>query len=217
VPYLFNKFACGDSRLPHTDRHGRIFSLVSTGSRALTKLLCSTHSGVTCHSLLPTPKAADFEGFGYRPATSVCNDGRQDEHRRQSGLPSQAGTVIKPDHILPRYMEPVLEKAGLRRFRFHDLRHKFGNLLIQGGASLAYVKDQMGHSSIQITVDTYGISSRERTSRGWTGWIRKQLRTNPHQVQNEAEEKRVEVLENTWLPPRDSNPDMLIQSQLSCR
>jgi integrase len=29
-------------------------------------------------------------------------------------------------------------------------------LLIQQGASLAYVKDQMGHSSIQITVDTYG-------------------------------------------------------------
>ena len=29
-------------------------------------------------------------------------------------------------------------------------------LLIQDGASLAYVKEQMGHSSIQITVDTYG-------------------------------------------------------------
>jgi len=25
------------------------------------------------------------------------------------------------------------------------------------------------------------------------------------------------VIENTWLPPRDSNPDMLSQSQLSCR
>jgi len=25
------------------------------------------------------------------------------------------------------------------------------------------------------------------------------------------------VVETTWLPPRDSNPDMLIQSQLSCR
>jgi integrase len=49
-----------------------------------------------------------------------------------------------------------LEHAGLRRFRFHDLRHTFGSLLIQDGASLAYVKDQMGHSSIQITVDTYG-------------------------------------------------------------
>jgi integrase len=28
--------------------------------------------------------------------------------------------------------------------------------LIQGGASVTYVKEQMGHSSIQVTVDTYG-------------------------------------------------------------
>jgi integrase len=51
---------------------------------------------------------------------------------------------------------PCIEGAGLRRFRFHDLGHSFGSLLIQDGASLAYVKDQMGHSSIQITVDIYG-------------------------------------------------------------
>ena len=31
------------------------------------------------------------------------------------------------------------------------------------------------------------------------------------------EEENAEVTETTWLPPRDSNPDMLIQSQLSCR
>jgi len=29
-------------------------------------------------------------------------------------------------------------------------------LLIQAGASLAYVKEQTGHSSIQVTVDTSG-------------------------------------------------------------
>ena len=36
------------------------------------------------------------------------------------------------------------------------MRPTFGSILIQHGASLAYVKDQMGHSSIQVTVDTYG-------------------------------------------------------------
>jgi integrase len=136
-------------------------------------------------------------------------------------FPSQAGTVIKPDNIVPRYMEPALEKAGLRRFRFHDLRHPFGSLLIQDGASLAYVRDQMGHSSIQITVDTYGhlIPGAD------IAWVdRLDSKTTPHQsapgthqAQNESEEKSMEVLEKTWLPPRDSNPDMLIQSQLSCR
>ena len=38
----------------------------------------------------------------------------------------------------------------------HALRHAFASLLIQQGESLAYVRDQMGHHSITITVDTYG-------------------------------------------------------------
>jgi integrase len=36
------------------------------------------------------------------------------------------------------------------------LRHTFATLLLQQGESLAYVRDQLGHSSIKITVDTYG-------------------------------------------------------------
>ena len=50
----------------------------------------------------------------------------------------------------------ILEKAGLRRIRFHDLRHSYASLLIQNGEPLAYVKEQLGHSSIKITVDVYG-------------------------------------------------------------
>jgi integrase len=136
-------------------------------------------------------------------------------------FPSQVGTVIKPDNIVPRYMEPALERAGLRRFRFHNLRHTFGSLLIQDGASLAYVKDQMGHSSVQITVDTYGhlIPGAD------IAWVdRLDSKTSPHQsapethqARSQPEQESVEVIEKIWLPPRDSNPDMLIQSQLSCR
>jgi integrase len=50
----------------------------------------------------------------------------------------------------------LLREAGLRRVRFHDLRHTFASLLLQDGESPVYVKDQLGHSSIQITVDHYG-------------------------------------------------------------
>jgi integrase len=137
-------------------------------------------------------------------------------------FPSRAGTVIKPDNIVPRYMEPALEKAGLRRFRFHDLRHTFGSLLIQDGASLAYVKEQMGHSSIQITVDTYGhlipgadIAWVDRLDSKTTRLH--QCAPGTHQHLEDLEQENAEVTESNWLPPRDSNPDMLIQSQLSCR
>src|ERR1700693_4651011 len=47
-------------------------------------------------------------------------------------------------------------RAGIRKIRLHHLRHTFGSQLLQNGASIVYVKEQMGHSSIQVTVDTYG-------------------------------------------------------------
>ena len=50
----------------------------------------------------------------------------------------------------------LLGGAGVRRVRFHDLRHTFASLLLQQGESSVYVKDQMEHSSIQVTVDLYG-------------------------------------------------------------
>ena len=69
---------------------------------------------------------------------------------------SPEGTILDPDNLYHRYFLPVLAKAGIRNIRLHDLRHTFGSLLIQAGASLTYVKEQMGHSSIQVTVDIYG-------------------------------------------------------------
>jgi len=109
----------------------------------------------------------------------------------------------------------------LRRFRFHDLRHSFGSFLIQDGASLAYVKEQMGHSSIQITVDIYGHLI-PGANIAWVDRLdsetsQRQSAPETHQVNNVSEGQTRKVVEKTWLPPRDSNPDMLIQSQLSCR
>jgi integrase len=69
------------------------------------------------------------------------------------GASSEAPISVR--YLSEAYFLPALERAGLRRFRFHDMRHTFGSLLIESGAPLPYVKDQMGHSSIQITADKY--------------------------------------------------------------
>src|SRR5438094_9477500 len=63
---------------------------------------------------------------------------------------------VDPDAFRGRVWPKLLAKAELRHVRIHDLRHTFASLLIQNGESLAYVKEQLGHHSIQITVDTYG-------------------------------------------------------------
>jgi integrase len=69
---------------------------------------------------------------------------------------SEQGTRLDGDNLRQRVHRSILKKAGLRYIRLHDLRHTFASLLIHNGESLAYVKEQLGHYSIQITVDTYG-------------------------------------------------------------
>ncbi len=69
---------------------------------------------------------------------------------------NREGNPLDMHNLKNRHFFKCLEKAGLRRIRFHDLRHTFASLLIQDGQSLAYVKEQLGHSSIKLTVDVYG-------------------------------------------------------------
>jgi integrase len=69
---------------------------------------------------------------------------------------NEAGKPLDRGNLVRRVFWRSLEKAGLRRIRLHDLRHSYASLLIQNVESLAYVKDQLGHHSIQLTVDTYG-------------------------------------------------------------
>ncbi len=69
---------------------------------------------------------------------------------------NQGPVPIQRPNFAGRVWPKLLAKAGLRHIRIHDLRHTYASLLIQNGESLAYVKDQLGHQSIQLTVDTYG-------------------------------------------------------------
>ena len=69
---------------------------------------------------------------------------------------NREGKLPDMQNVKNRHFHKCLEKAGLRRIRFHDLRHTFASLLLTNGESLTYVKDQLGHSSIKMTVDTYG-------------------------------------------------------------
>jgi integrase len=71
-------------------------------------------------------------------------------------FPNREGQPLDGDNLRRRVFHVALVKAKLRQIRIHDLRHTFASLLIQQGESLAYVRDQMGHSSIQVTVDVYG-------------------------------------------------------------
>jgi len=65
------------------------------------------------------------------------------------------GKVIEQNYIR-RFFKRILTKAELAEIKLHTLRHTFASLLLSKGESPVYVKEQLGHHSIQITVDIYG-------------------------------------------------------------
>lgn len=58
----------------------------------------------------------------------------------------------------------ALTKAKLRHIRIHDLRHSYASMLLSSGISPVYVKEQLGHTNISMTVNIYGhwIRSTDR-------------------------------------------------------
>jgi integrase len=104
--------------------------------------------------------------------------------------------ILDPDNLYHRIFLPVLSKAGIRKIRLHDLRHTFGSLLLQNGASIVYVKEQMGHSSIQVTVDTYGhlipganVSFVDRLDEAPV----EKAKTSPQQSATPAQQREMEI------------------------
>ncbi len=63
---------------------------------------------------------------------------------------SREGTLLDGSALRRRYLA-TLDAAGLRRLRFHDLRHTFGSLAINV-ASIVQVQAWMGHADIQTTM-----------------------------------------------------------------
>jgi integrase len=70
-------------------------------------------------------------------------------------FPGDCKGFIDPDKFDAEIWLPIAERAGMKGTRFHDLRHFFASQLIANGETAAYVRDQMGHSSIKVTFDAY--------------------------------------------------------------
>ena len=69
---------------------------------------------------------------------------------------TEAGAPLRNNNWRSRVWDPALKEARLPKVRIHDLRHTCATLLIAQGAHAKAIQRHLGHSSIQITFDTYG-------------------------------------------------------------
>ncbi len=64
------------------------------------------------------------------------------------------GRPLLPNTITHVWIKEV-RKSGLKNIRFHDTRHSHASLMLKQGVHPKIVQERLGHSSIQITLDTY--------------------------------------------------------------
>lgn len=61
---------------------------------------------------------------------------------------------LSPDSV-SNMLKRVLERAGIPKVRFHDLRHTFATIALQNGVDIKTVSGMLGHFSAGFALDTY--------------------------------------------------------------
>ena len=71
-------------------------------------------------------------------------------------FPSPEGKLSIHENVVKRYFNTGLERAKLSRVSFHSIRHTNASMRIRAGQNPKYIQQQLGHSSIKVTMDIYG-------------------------------------------------------------
>ena len=89
----------------------------------------------------------------------------QDENRRLCGRSyikeysgyicvNEIGNLIKPGYVTNCFGK-LLTDNGLRKIRFHDLRHSCASLLLANGVPMKQIQEWLGHSDFSTTANIY--------------------------------------------------------------
>jgi integrase len=85
------------------------------------------------------------------------------------------GKLITPEFV-SNHFRYIVQREGLRKLRFHDLRHSCASLLLANGVPMKAIQDWLGHSTFNVTANFYShldynskIASAETISKVFGG------------------------------------------------
>lgn len=67
---------------------------------------------------------------------------------------SKVGSYMMQRNVR-RAMEVICNKSGVKKIRFHDLRHTHATLLSQIEKNPRIIQERLGHADVRITLDVY--------------------------------------------------------------
>jgi integrase len=126
------------------------------------RVRASYHEGV-----LSTPKSGKVRSVPMAPdvASALAKLGDRGDQVADDDLVfvGEGGGYVDGSALRRRY-DAAIKRAGLRRLRFHDLRHTFGTRMI-AKADIRRVQEWMGHADIQTTMKYLHYAPREEDAR----------------------------------------------------
>jgi integrase len=126
------------------------------------RVRASYHEGV-----LSTPKSGKVRSVPMAPdvasALAKLGDRGDQVADDDSVFVGEGGGYVDGSALRRRY-DAAIKRAGLRRLRFHDLRHTFGTRMI-AKADIRRVQEWMGHADIQTAMKYLHYAPREEDAR----------------------------------------------------
>jgi integrase len=111
-----------------------------------------------------------------------------DTAREDLLFPGERGEYLDGSALRRRYKK-ALEKAKLRKLRFHDLRHTFGSIAINQ-ATIVQVQAWMGHADVQTTMKYMHHRSRAGDASLLSAAFRPKKKPKPAAKRSTATKKR---------------------------
>ena len=122
-------------------RQGELFSLswsnVSMSQKMITIPGHFSKSGKTRHISLNSE------------ALTVLQKWKKYHHSDNLVFPNKGGKRL---NNVKKAWRGLLDDAGIKDFRWHDMRHDFASKLVMAGVDLNTVRELMGHATIQMTL-----------------------------------------------------------------
>ncbi|CAM5734914.1 Tyrosine recombinase XerC [Streptomyces alboniger] len=192
-------------------------------SRSRTGSTTRPRSRTVCAPSHSTPRPASCGGSGKprRTRSASSGPGRKRRSRAPGSGPTKNGQPLHPDWISRRFNR-LVDLSGRPPIRLHYTRHLSATLALLGKADIKVVQERLGHSSRQITSDTYTsvlpqlmTAEAESTSACRTPGPRRRIRDSvrPPSRQRMRKPQRPARMPTAMVQSRDCSPPHDVRPQ----